>query len=87
MALFVVPLSWNRQVGRSFTGNPVVVGATLHVSVTVPLKVVEVAVTDVLVDCPGEEIVRSGPDRGGGDNVKLDPLTVMVADAVVDDPP
>jgi hypothetical protein len=51
-----------------------------------PVKVVELAVMEVFADSPGEATVMVVPAAGSGAKVKLDPLTVIVADATVDDP-
>jgi hypothetical protein len=85
MTLFAAPLSWNKQVGKSVTGIPAAVGATLQVSVTLPLNVVEFAVMDVFADCPGEVTVRVVPAVGSGVKLKLDELTVTVAEVVLID--
>lgn len=87
MTLFCVPLSSNSQVGRSTMVNPEVVGATLQVSVTLPVKTVELAVMGVFADKPGEAIVSSVPAVGSGASEKADEFTVIVADARIVDAP
>ena len=80
--LLALPFEVNWQVGRPVTCESRA-GVTAHVSVTFPLKPVEVTVMGVLPDWPGAEILMVVFAEGRGVNVKLDVLMVMAAELVV----